>query len=440
MKAREIAVDILDEILYKGAYSNVVLGQYLNKSQLNSQDRSLVTEIVYGTLKYKYSIDKDIELYLSKNIDTVEKHILNILRISFYQMNYLDKIPEYAIINESVNLAKKLNLGLDKFVNGVLRNHLRKKLKYSPKNELDSLSYKYSFEPWMVRLFLSQYSKERVVEILKGLNKIPPVTLRVNSQKINYEDALELLDNMDYEIFEGKVSPDAIHIRRGSSIENNPLFKEGKVTVQDESAMVVAEILNPGEGEVIFDLCAAPGGKSTHIAELINDNGCVRSFDIYENKLKLIQENVKRLGLKSISVEKMDATITERELIESADKVLIDVPCSGFGIIRKKPEIKWNKNLKDFKTLIDIQQLIIKNAIKYLKVGGTLVYSTCTLNKRENEENVRWLLNNFPGMKIEKIYLGNRDNLIYDDAGYMTILPDEYMDGFFIAKFTKTGR
>ena len=289
MNPREIAVNILDEVLYKDGYSNSILNKELNKNAIDSKDKGLITEIVYGTLKHKYSIDKDIQLYLERNLSAVDKHILNILRISFYQINYLDKVPEYAILNEAVEMAKKYKTGLQGFVNGVLRNHLRKKLKYSPVNKIEELSYKYSFEPWMTRLFVNQYSINTVEEILRGLNYNPLMTLRVNSLKTNFNEAFDELKAMDYDIVEGKLSPDALHIRKGSNIEDNPLFRKGWITVQDESAMMVTEVLSPKAHDVVLDLCAAPGGKSTHAAELMGNKGKIYSFDIYENKLKKIK-------------------------------------------------------------------------------------------------------------------------------------------------------
>lgn len=440
MGARELAVKILDEIMYNGAYSNIILGKELNKSNLNIQDKALVTEIVYGTIKYKCSIDKTIELYLTKDINSVEKHILNILRISFYQLIYLDKIPEYAVVNEAVDLSKKDLPGLHKLVNGVLRNHLRKRLVYKPSSKIDELCYKYSFQPWMVKLFIKQYGDKTAQCILEGLNESPNITVRVNTLKTDFDEAFNKLQENSYEVESGEISPDAIRIIKGRSIELNPLFKDGLITVQDESAMLVAPLLEPTSSDKILDLCAAPGGKITHIAELVNGIGDLSAYDIHEYKLKLIKQTAERLGINNIKLAKMDASLLNRDLINTADKVLIDVPCSGLGIIRKKPEIKWNKDFHEFKSLIDIQRAIIGNAIQYLKDDGTLIYSTCTLNKEENEENIKWLLKEYPEMKLQKISIGKADNIINHMEGYVTILPNKFMDGFFIAKLIKTSR
>ena len=201
--------------------------------------------------------------------------------------------------------------------------------------------------------------------------------------------------------------------------------------------MIVAPLLDVKDGDTVLDLCAAPGGKTTHIAELLNNTGKVCAFDLHENKLSLITENVERLGLNNVDVEVMDATKVNTKLIASADSVLIDVPCSGIGIIRKKPEIKWNKTRNSLKELVPVQREIMENAWYYLKSGGTMVYSTCTLNKEENEDNINWFLDKHKDATIEKIFLGNMDNFIYNDNGSLTILPNQYMDGFFVAKLKK---
>ncbi|MCM8710571.1 16S rRNA (cytosine(967)-C(5))-methyltransferase RsmB [Clostridium sp. SYSU_GA19001] len=436
---RKIAVDILDAIINKGGYSNIVLNAKLNKVNLEERDKALVTEIIYGTLKYKYTIDKILCSFLKTPINKQDSTILNILRVTIYQIRYLDKIPEFAAVNEAVEMTKKYkSIGASKLVNAVLRNYLRNKSKvyYNPDNKIEHLCFNYSYEPWMVKLFIKQYGEETAEKILYGLNSTPNVTIRINSLKVNYEDACEKLRQYGYEIEEGIVCPEAVRIIRGRSIEHNPLFKEGLATVQDESAMLVASSMDITSEIVALDLCSAPGGKATHISELMNNTGKVFAFDIHKDKLSLIKQNAKRLGINNIICEVMDASIYNNNLKNSAERVLIDVPCSGLGIIRKKPEIKWTKEYEQFNKIIEIQRKIMSNAALYVKVGGVLLYSTCTINKEENEENVKWFLNNYKDYKLEPLFFGNVDNFIYSDFG-LTILPNKYMDGFFIAKFKK---
>jgi 16S rRNA (cytosine967-C5)-methyltransferase len=438
--ARSLATEILYEVFERKAYSNIVLGHELNKSNLNEKDKALVTEIVYGTIKYKYSIDKILKAFLEKNFDKTDKFILNLLRITIYQLRYLDKVPDFAAVNEAVNLAKKkVSLGASKLVNGVLRNYLRNTDKnyWNEENNLEKLAFKYSYSQWMVKLFIDQYGEEIGEKILSGLNERPGITVRVNPLKEDYEEVFHELEKNEYIVEEGYVCPEAIKITKGRNIEDNPLFQKGCITVQDESAMLVAPAMDIEENLTILDLCSAPGGKTTHIGELMNNTGKILAFDIHEHKLSLIKDNVDRLGLDNIQLALLDATVSEGKLVNSGDRVLIDVPCSGLGIIRKKPEIKYNKNMKELKEIVKIQRNIMKNAASYVRDKGIILYSTCTLNKEENEENIRWFLREFPEFKVEPLYFGNVDNIIYHDEGFITVLPNKHMDGFFIAKIRK---
>ena len=439
--SRLVAIVVIEKVLNENAYSNIVLGLELNKSELSDKDKALVTEIVYGTLKYKYSIDKILLRYVKKGIDKLESFVLNILRISIYQIRFLDKVPSFAAVNEAVNLTKKMsNVGASKLVNGVLRSYLRdtEAKYYNEEDNIDRLCFEYSFTKALVKLFIKQYGSERAERILKGLNYKPDVTVRVNTLKLTYKEIWEKLIENGYNIEKGYACPAAIRIIKGKNIENNLLFNEGNITVQDESAMFAALSMDILPNLNILDLCSAPGGKTTHIAELMGNTGRVRAFDIHKNKLSLIKENLNRIGITNTTCDVMDATEYSEELFESADRVLIDVPCSGLGIIRKKPEIKWSKNLRDIDGIIDIQRNIMENASQYVKKGGVLLYSTCTLNKNENESNVDWFIESHPEFKIEPLFYGEFDNINYSDKGYVTIFPNEYMDGFFIAKIKKS--
>lgn len=438
--ARKTAVKILKEVFDKNAYSNVVLGRELNNSELNDKDKALVTEIVYGTLKYRYTIDNILSYYIKSGLGKLETYILNILRMSIYQIEYLDKIPEFAVVNEAVELAKNKSPKGAKLVNGVLRSYLRTKGSvdyYNKNNKLEELCFKYSFPTWIVKLFVDSYGNEQAEKILNGLNLVPSVTVRVNNLKIDYEDAWKRLEESGYDIEEGKICPEAIQIKKGRSIEENPLFINGLITVQDESAMMIAPSMDLQENMVVLDLCSAPGGKACHAAEIMNNTGKVLAFDIHENKLPLIKENAERLGINNIRCSVLDAAVYSQAYKDTGDRVLIDVPCSGLGIIRKKPEIKWTKDKNVIRDLVKIQREIMLNAAKYVKKDGKLIYSTCTLSKEENEENIKWFIKKCPEFTIEPLYYGKIDNIIYHKEGYVTILPDKNMDGFFVAKMIR---
>jgi 16S rRNA (cytosine967-C5)-methyltransferase len=359
--------------------------------------------------------------------------------MTIYQLHFLDKVPEYAAVNEAVNMTKNISQGAAKLVNGILRNYLRSKdnLGIVFFDYMDELCYKYSFERWMVKLLINQYGEKRIEQILEGLNKVPSVTARVNTVLSDYDSVWNKLKELNYDIEEGFICPEAIKIIKGKNIEDNELFRDGLITVQDESAMLVAPSMDLEEGLTVLDLCSAPGGKATHIGEIMNNKGVVKAYDIHEGKLQLIEENYKRLKLTNIECDVQDASQVSDTLVESADRVLIDVPCSGLGIVRKKPEIKWNKSVKELREIQEIQRRIITNAASYVKVGGVLLYSTCTLNRDENENVVDWFVKNKENYELEKLSFGEADNLIYNDNGTVTILPNESMDGFFIAKIRR---
>ena len=438
--SRLVAIVVIEKVLNENAYSNIVLGMELNKSDLNHKDKALVTEIVYGTLKYKYTIDKILSNFIKKGFDSVDSFVLNILRISIYQIRFLDKIPSFAVVNEAVNLTKKMsNEGAARLVNGVLRNYLRDSQKkyYNEQNDIERLCFEYSFSKSLVKLFIKQYGIISAEEILKGLNYKPDVTVRVNTLKLTYEEIWKKLIENGYNIEKGYASPEAIRIIKGKNIEDNLLFNEGYITVQDESAMLAAISMDLKLEQNVLDLCSAPGGKTTHIAELMKNTGHISAFDIHKNKLSLIKENLQRIGITNTTCDVMDATIYDPNLFESADRVLTDVPCSGLGIIRKKPEIKWSKHISNKDDIIITQRKIMDNASKYVKKDGLIVYSTCTLNKEENEENIEWFIETHPEFEIKPSFYGKFDNIIYSDKGYVTIFPNEYMDGFFIAKILK---
>ena len=438
MNSGEIAVKVLDRVIREGAYSNIILSKELNASDLSDQDKGLTTEIVYGTLRRLKTIDMILASFV-KDLSVMDKKVLTILRVAIYQMKFLDKIPPYAACNEAVELAKEVSEKDGKLVNGILRNYLSKdgNVEINFRNKIDELAFNLSFEPWMIRMLIKQYGEAEAIRILEELNNTPGVTVRVNNIKADYEDVFEELESEGYEVEEGEVCPEAISITGGKGIEKNQAFIDGKITVQDESAMLIAPLLDIEDNLTVIDLCCAPGGKTTHIGELLNNAGKVLAFDLYPQKLELVRENAERLGITNIDLGEMDATKLNVNLIGLADRVLIDVPCSGIGIIRKKPEIKWTKKRSEIKELVEIQRQIMDNAWEYLKKDGVMIYSTCTVNKEENQENITWFLNKHKDAKIEKIFVGREENLRYDDLGTLTIFPNQYMDGFFVTKIKK---
>lgn len=433
--SRQLALDVIGKVVNQGAYSNIALDNALSSSDLSPEDSGLATEITYGTLKYLNTIDVILSGHSKMPLNKLESNVLNILRMSLYQLRYLDRIPDYAVINEAVNMTKEVSPKASGFVNGILRSYLRDNGEVKFRSKLEKLAFEYSFPLWMVKMLSASY-KSRVEEILIGLNARPVVTYRVNTDRISRDEAVKLLEKEGFNAVPTKISPYGIEVRGGSAVLGNRLFTEGFLTVQDESSMLCAPLLEPKEGKRYFDLCSAPGGKATHIAELAHDRANVIAFDIYDNKIKKIEENKERLGLKGISTRRQDATVFVKSY-EGKGSVLLDAPCSGLGIIRKKPEIKYTKSENELREITELQRKLLETAKRYVEEEGYLVYSTCTLNPEENENNVRWFLEHNPDFVPERIDLGDFENLLYTEDGFVTVLPNETMDGFFLARLKK---
>ncbi len=418
---REAALLALYEIEYGGAYSNMVVKDVLPKLE-DSRDKGLVTQLVYGVVRRKLTLDYIISRYSKVKIKKLSKYVLLILRMGVYQLYFTDKIPESAAVNESVKLAKKYCGKSAGFVNGILHSVIRGKdtLEY-PKDKIENLSIKYSFPEEMVELFWDTGFCE---ELLEALNGEPETTIRVNTLK---KEELET---------ECEVSPlySSARILKGTDIANNPDYLKGRIIPQDIGAMMAGLALSPKPGEVCIDMCAAPGGKTTHLGELMENNGKIYAFDIHPHKIAIINKNAERMGISIIDAKVGDASKLNTELVSKADKVLADVPCSGLGIIRRKPDIKWNKD--DIEALPEIQYKILENASKYLKPGGELVYSTCTILKRENEDVVmRFLEEN---QEFELIKMELPEKLARENKGYITLYPNiDGTDGFFICKMKR---
>lgn len=427
--AREAAMNVLHDVFYDGAYANMALKECFQKNKnLQNIDKAFVTNMVYGTIKFQITIDYIIKSYSKIKLKKISPYILTILRMGVYQAEFMDKVPGSAAVNESVNLAKryghKASAG---FVNGILRNVLRNGVKL-PEN----LGIKYSFPDWLVKQWVSDYGEDFACDLMIAMNKEPKVTVRVNTLKSNADILAKKMPKAEVsEIYGNSV------ICGGFDIANSEMYKKGYFTPQDVSASLAAVVLNPKEGEKVLDICAAPGGKSTHMAELMNNKGSIIACDIHEHKIKIIKENAKRLGIDIINAMKNDAAVENDEFKRKFDKVLADVPCSGLGIIRRKPDIKLNEQLKEIEQL---QYKILENAAKYLKPGGELVYSTCTLNKRENEDTVKKFLKDNKGYEAVDISGFLPDKLKKEETqnGYVTFYPNkDDIDGFFIAKIKR---
>lgn len=439
-KARMLAMDILKRITIEGAYSGAELDKALFNAKLGKLDNAFVTNIVYGTLNNLYSIDTIIKTYSSIKISKLEYLVLTALRMGIYQLKFMDKVPDYSAVNEMVNIVKTKDRKSANFVNAILRSVIRDDKEIVLKSEIDKLSYEYSIPPFITKMIKDQY-KKRATEILEGLRRSKGVFLRVNRTKIDRNTYMEKLieENLRKEDVSLGVLPDFIHVDNQSSIVNLYGYKEGLFSVQNESAGLSSYALKDC-GTKVLDICSAPGGKSLYLQELFNNEGDITSNDIYEAKLKRIQENATRLDLK-INTSLYDATRLKEAWINKFNTLICDVPCSGLGLIGRKPDIKINITEENIEEIIKVQKKILNNASRYILKNGILMYSTCTLNKEENENQIMRFLEEHPNFEIEDLGLekmliekareGTFKNFIAKD-GMITILPNQKYDGFFI--------
>ena len=438
MNSRELAFKVLVDIESNNNYSNISINKHFKNIDISNNERGLATEIIYGVVEKKIYLDYIIDKLSKIKVQKLSNYVKIFLRMGIYQIVFLD-ISDYAAVNETVNLAKKYDKKSSGFVNAILRNLIRNKdeiLKIDAENENMYYSIKYSYSPWMIKTFIKDFGKEFTEDLLEANNEKPNLYIRVNTLKLTREKLMKEFDKISIKSYKVNDIEEALRVENLKNIENNDLFKKGFFTIQDISSMIVGKVMNPNKNSRVLDLCSAPGGKTTHIATLMENTGEVVSRDIFDHKLKLIKNSVDRLGLTNVKIEKSDASVIDKNIIENFDYVLCDVPCSGLGIIKRKPEIKY-KSKEEIKDLPKLQYDILENASKYLKIGGVLIYSTCTILDSENISNVYKFLENNKNFELSKINEVNVD-LENQENGYLKIYPNIHnMDGFFIAKLKK---
>ena len=439
-KAREISLKILYKIDQEQAYSNIELNEQINQNRkkLNEKDIGLISEIVYGVTTWKLTLDEIIKKHSKIRLKKISPWIINILRMGIYQIIFLDKIPKSAAVNESVNLAKRYgHNSSSNFVNAILRKIETKDYEelFEIKDDIERISKTTSMPKWIIEELMKNNNAQQVEEICKNSNLKPKVTIRINTLKTNKEEMIKKLKNKNIEYQEIKETNNTQEIEKENTenflilektknIENLPEFKEGLFTIQDISAGLTAKMLQPKPGEYILDACSAPGGKTTYIAELMKNQGKIEAWDIHEHRTKLVEQNAQRLGIEIIQTKVKDASIYDEKYNEKFDKILLDVPCLGIGVIKRKPDIKWQRHQEDIETITNIQKKILENCSKYLKKNGTLVYSTCSILKEENEDVIQQFLD-----KNNEYYIKPEETL--------NILPNKEKDGFFICKIHK---
>lgn len=440
VNTRNIILDALIEINEKNGFSHIVLSDVLSKYRfLPGEDRSFISRTILGTVERKITVDYMLNLYSKVKVNKMKPVIRNILRMSVYQLVYMNGVKEFAVCNEAVKLASKRGFAtLKGFVNGVLRNILREKenIKFpDKKNEVQYLSVLYSTPEWIVEKWIKDYSFATAEEMLKSQFSNRPLTIRCNTCKCTKEELADRLRNQGITVNDKLCVDEALEISDFDYLEKIKEFCNGDFFVQDLSSMLVCHAAGPKKDNYIIDVCAAPGGKSLHMAEMLAGTGFVDARDVSERKTELINDNIQRLGLKNIKSVVKDARIPDEDAKGRADIVIADLPCSGLGILNKKPDIKYNETPEKCNELSLLQREILRNASEYVKKDGILCYSTCTINKSENEENVHWFINEFPFEIVDiKDRMPENMHRFINEEGMMQIIPDSIgnFDGFFI--------
>ena len=441
---RELILGILLEITRDGEYAHIALRNTLSKYQyLEKRERAFITRVVEGTLEHMMEIDYIINQFSKVKVNKMKPVIRTILRSAVYQILYMDSVPNSAVCNEAVKLAvKKGFVNLKGFVNGVLRNIDRNvnDIQYPKQdNMVEYLSIKYSMPTWILEKWKKSYDWETIERILQGFLQEKGTIIRCNLNRISKEDLKKKLEAEGVTVTQHPYLEYALEISGYDYLGDLESFEDGDFQVQDLSSMLVAEIAAPKEGDYVIDVCAAPGGKSLHIADKLHGTGHVEARDLTDYKVDLIWDNIERSQMKNVEAVRQDALVYDEDSKEKADIVLADLPCSGLGVIGKKADIKYKMTEETQRELAKLQKNILQIVHRYVKPGGTLVYSTCTINEEENMENVRWFLQQnpeFESVSVEPVLCEELKKSVKE--GCLQLLPGIHeSDGFFIAAFRK---
>ena len=430
MSVKYVAMKLIS-FVDKGSYSNIVLNDAFKEFYLTAKEKAFITEIFYGVLRNKNFLDYMIE----KNTKVIKKEwIRNLLRISIYQLTFMSSDAK-GVVWEATEIAKKHGIAISKFINGTLRNYLRNKdLEIKKLHDEKNYEILYSIPQYFCDILEKQYGSENLNQAIISLKKIPYLSVRVNKLKYSEEEFEEFLKERDIQIIK-KV--DTVYYVNSGLIINSKEFKEGKIIAQDASSYLAAKNLGVKPDDLVLDICAAPGGKTAVLAEEMENKGEIIAIDIHQHKKKLIEENMKKLGIDIVKATVLDARNVNKQG-RKFDKILVDVPCSGYGVIRKKPEILYSKNRENIEELAKLQLEILNSAADILKDGGELIYSTCTITDEENTNNIKKFLEERKEFKVEKLYIPENVLGDYDKLGGFCInYKEEIMDNFYIIKLKK---
>lgn len=446
LNLRELALEILLEVEKNGAYPNVLLKETLDKFlYMEKQERAFLTRLVEGSVERKLTLEYYINSVSKTPVNKMKPVIRCIMRMAAYQIFFMDAVPDSAACNEAVKLAQKKGFHtLKGFVNGVLRNLSRQKdaitMPDEKKEPVKALSVKYSAPEWLVEKVIREYGAENAKNMFESFyENVGATSIRVNNSKISTEECAKLLKKEGVHVEKAAYVENALEISGYDSLQFLESFQRGYFQVQDVSSMLVGLAAAPKSGDAVIDVCAAPGGKSIHVADLMNGTGHVEARDLTDYKVGLIEENIVRCGFTNINAKKADALILDEGAYETADVVIADLPCSGLGVLKKKSDIKYRMSQSQIEELAELQRKILTNAVTYVKKGGTLIYSTCTIAKEENDLQVDWILENLPLQLVSLAdCVGEGILKNTEREGVLQLLPGrEKTDGFFLAKFRK---
>ncbi len=438
-KVRATAMKVLLAVHEKGAYANIALADALRRCRFNEQDRRFATELVYGVVKAGETLDWMIQCYSNRPLHKMTPYVREILRLGIFQLFFLDRIPPSAVCNEATELAKKYgHTGTAKFVNAVLRTAVREpeKVNVPDDDEVSYLAVRFQHPRWLIRKWLQMFGRTETEQLCIFDNAPAVLSLRTNLLRISRDDLSLLLQREGAAIRLSNWTPEGILCTGHQALDSLLPLREGLCQVQDESSMQVAHVVAPQPGEFVIDMCSAPGGKTTHLAERMKNQGKILALDIYEAKLAYIEKNAKRLGISIIQTKCLDARAAGEIYNGKADRVLVDAPCSGLGVLRRRPDARWRKKEEDIGQLPLLQRAILDSAALAVRPGGVIVYSTCTIVPQENEE-------------VVQSFLHDHDNFRLDAAGsYLPLQPSKKdmvqfypqrdgIDGFFIARLVR---
>ncbi|WP_370866571.1 16S rRNA (cytosine(967)-C(5))-methyltransferase RsmB [Saccharibacillus sp. JS10] len=445
LTAREAALNVLTGVEENAAYSNLLLNRTLQQAELSPADAGLATELVYGTIARQATLDYFLNQFIKSEVKRLNPWVRSLARMSLYQIRYLDRIPAHAAVNEAVEIAKKRgHQGIASMINGVLRSILREGDNLSIPEDLptaERIALQHSHPQWLVERWMTQYGEETAEAVCVANNQPPKVSIRVNTLRADRDELMRELEQEGHIVTASPLSASGIIVESGGNMANDHLYRDGRFSIQDESSMLVAEALSAEPGMSVLDCCAAPGGKTAHIAEKMGNKGRIVANDLHEHKQRLIVEQAERLGLTCIESSVGDAMALNQQFEPASfDRVLLDAPCSGFGVIRRKPDLRWAKTPDDAAAIARLQRQMLSSVAELVKPGGLLVYSTCTIEREENQRAVAEFLRDHAEFIAEPFEVPALEQQPQVGGAGVQILPNQFgSDGFYIARLRRRG-